>query len=76
MGINTVELKGRYFTTLCEAGTKVKQGDKLLEFDIEAIRTAGYDATVAVLASAPENVKDIKTGHVEAGEKLFETCGK
>ena len=75
VGINTVELKGRYFTTLCEAGTKVKQGDKLLEFDIEAIRTAGYDATIAVLASAPENVKDIKTGHVEAGEKLFETCG-
>ena len=75
VGINTVELKGRYFTTLCEAGTKVKQGDKLLEFDIEAIRTAGYDATVAVLASAPENVKDIKTGHVEAGEKIFETCG-
>ena len=75
VGINTVELKGRYFTTLCETGAKVKQGDKLLEFDIEAIRTAGYDATVAVLASAPENVKDIKTGHVEAGEKLFETCG-
>ena len=23
-----------------------------------------------------EDVKDIKTGHVEAGEKLFETCGK
>ena len=75
VGINTVELKGRYFTTLCETGAKVKQGDKLLKFDIEAIRTAGYDATVAVLASAPENVKDIKTGHVEAGEKLFETCG-
>ena len=75
VGINTVELKGRYFTTLCETGAKVKQGDKLLEFDIEAIRTAGYDATVAVLASAPENVKDIKTGHVEAGEKIFETCG-
>lgn len=75
VGINTVELKGRCFTTLCEAGAKVKQGDKLLEFDIEAIRTAGYDATVAVLASVPENVKDIKTGHVEAGEKLFETCG-
>ena len=75
VGINTVELKGRYFTSLCEADAKVKQGDKLLEFDIEAIRTAGYDATVAVLASAPENVKDIKTGHVEAGEKIFETCG-
>ena len=75
VGLNTVELKGRYFTSLCEAGAKVKQGDKLLEFDIEAIRTAGYDATVAVLASAPENVKGIKTGHMEAGEKLFETCG-
>ncbi len=76
VGINTVELKGKYFETLCESGQKVKKGDKLLTFDVEALKAAGYDTTVAVLASAPEQVQELKSGHVEAGEKLFETSEK
>ncbi len=73
VGINTVELKGKYFEACCEGGRKVKKGDKLLTFDAEALQTAGYDTTVAVLASAPEKVENLTLGHVEAGEKLFET---
>lgn len=76
VGINTVELKGKYFETLCESGQTVKKGDKLLTFDVEALKAAGYDTTVAVLASAQEQVQELKSGHVEAGEKLFETSEK
>ncbi len=73
VGINTVELKGKYFEACCEGGRKVKKGDKLLTFDINALQAEGYDTTVAVLASAPDKVENLTLGHVEAGEKLFET---
>lgn len=34
-GIDTVNLNGQHFTTFIEQGMKVKQGDLLLEADIE-----------------------------------------
>ncbi len=73
IGINTVELKGKHFEAFTANGSKVKKGDKLLSFDLEVLKAAGYDTTVAVLASTPENVEALTLGHVEAGEKLFET---
>ncbi|MCI8949950.1 MAG: PTS glucose transporter subunit IIA [Lachnospiraceae bacterium] len=51
IGINTVELKGMYLSALVEAGDHVKKGQPLLKFDIEKIKEAGYDTTVAVVVS-------------------------
>lgn len=72
VGINTVELNGKHFRALKESGAKVKAGERLLEFDMEAIKEAGYDITTAVLVSAPEQVKVVKTGDVKALEKILE----
>jgi len=71
VGINTVELQGKYFQALKESGDKIKAGEKLLEFDLEAIKKAGYDATTAVLVSAPEHVEIVKTGDVKELEKIL-----
>lgn len=71
VGINTVELGGKHFHALKEAGTHVKKGDRLLEFDMDAIREAGYDLTTAVLVSAPEHVEILKTGPVEGQEAVL-----
>lgn len=71
VGINTVELQGKHFCPLREAGEKVKAGDRLLEFDMEAIAAEGYDLTTAVLVSAPEQVRIVKTGEVEELEKIL-----
>lgn len=73
VGINTVELNGKHFRALKESGDKVKAGDKLLEFDLDAIKAAGYDTTTAVLVSAPETVEVVKTGEVKALEKILQT---
>ncbi len=43
VGLDTVELKGQHYTVHCKAGDKVKAGDLLIEFDLEAIAAAGYD---------------------------------
>lgn len=54
VGINTVDLKGRYFKVLTETGRKVKKGEPLLEFDIEGIKESGYDVTtMVILANTP-----------------------
>ena len=71
VGINTVELNGQHFTQLKETGAKVKKGEKLLEFDNDAIKAAGYDTTVVVVASAPENVEIEKTGEVKELDEIF-----
>ena len=71
VGINTVELNGAHFKGLKESGDKVKAGEKLLEFDMAAIRAAGYDLTTAVLISEPEQVEIVKTGEAKALDKIL-----
>ena len=71
VGINTVELNGQHFTQLKEAGAKVRKGEKILEFDNDAIKAAGYDTTVVVVASTPENVELKKTGEVKELDEIF-----
>lgn len=51
VGINTVELKGKHMTALVAAGDHVEEGQPILEFDLEKIKEAGFDPTVAVVVS-------------------------
>lgn len=69
VGINTVSLKGSGFTQLKNIGDKVKAGDLLLEFDMDAIRAAGYPViTPIIIPAGQEMVEKIeeKTGPVAA----------
>ncbi|MFD2307178.1 glucose PTS transporter subunit IIA [Enterococcus termitis] len=49
VGINTVKLNGKHFKSFCQQGETVKQGDLLLEVDIDAICQEKYDPTVIVV---------------------------
>ena len=69
IGINTVELNGKGFEILVKSGQKVRQGDKLIEFDVETIRQAGYDATVMQLVT---NMKESAQIHLEDKETVDE----
>ena len=60
IGLNTVELNGKHFETFVENGQKIKVGDKLAEFDIDAIKKAGYDLTTMVLISNTPDYSDIE----------------
>ncbi|MDF2909829.1 MAG: beta-glucoside transporter subunit [Sporolactobacillus laevolacticus] len=51
IGINTVELKGKYFDPKVENGTKVKKGDILTLFEPDKIKDAGYDTTTMVIVT-------------------------
>lgn len=51
VGIDTVNMKGDGFEAFVSAGDKVKAGQKLLTFDLNKIRAAGYSTTTAVLVA-------------------------
>ena len=51
VGIDTVNMKGEGFNLLVKMGDTVKAGQKLLTFDINKIREAGYSPTTAVLVA-------------------------
>ncbi len=79
VGLDTVNLKGRYFTAHVEAGDQVKKGDLLLEFDEAGIRQEGYDTTTpVVVANADEfgkitltlNGKQVSSVNKAAGEAV------
>lgn len=49
IGINTVELNGKGFECLVKQGDKVKAGQLIERFDLEALKKDGYDPTVMQL---------------------------
>ena len=73
VGVDTVNMKGDGFELFVKMGDQVKAGQKLLTFDIEKIKAAGYSATTAVLVANTYNYsacKVEKTGKTELMEKL------
>lgn len=72
IGLDTVELKGKYFTVHVKQGDEVKKGDLMITFDPEGIRNAGYDVTTPVLISNTADYMDVvakKSG--KAGASLI-----
>ena len=74
IGIDTVELEGKYFTAHVADGDFVKAGDLLMEFDKQAIEAAGYETVVPVIVTNTGSYLDIITseeGAVKSGQPLF-----
>lgn len=74
VGVDTVKLDGLYFTPHVAVGDVVKQGDRLLTFDVEAIAAAGYDLTTPIIISNSDGYLDVlplARGAVAAGAPLL-----
>ena len=75
VGLDTVMLKGEHYTAHVESGATVKKGDLLLEFDMEAIKAAGYEIITPVVICNADDYKDVirTTGkQVEPGDTVME----
>lgn len=59
IGVDTVQLDGKYFETKAEVGQYVKAGDPIVTFDIDAIKDAGYDVTTPVIITNTPEYLDI-----------------
>ena len=51
IGLETVNLKGKYFTSHVSNGSSVKAGDLLVEFDLDAIKKEGYNPITPVVVT-------------------------
>ena len=78
IGINTVELGGKHFTAHVAVDQKVKKGDLLISFDMEAIKAAGYLLTTPMIVCNTDDYQSITStaeGRIEAGTPLLEIKG-
>ncbi len=74
IGIDTVNLQGKYFTAHVKVGDSVKKGDRMISFDSKAIQEEGYEIITPVLVANTAEFKSVKTdanGMVKAGELLL-----
>ncbi len=72
--MDTVKLEGKYFDCKVKAGDSIKKGDILLEFDMNAIQSAGYTlVTPMVICNSDDynNINIIASGEIQAGTELI-----
>ncbi|MEO2257526.1 beta-glucoside-specific PTS transporter subunit IIABC [Paenibacillus amylolyticus] len=61
IGIDTVKLKGQFFSPKVQAGVKVAVGDVLMEFDREQIEKAGYTTITPVIITNMHQYESIES---------------
>lgn len=66
IGVDTVKLEGKGFTTYVSQGDKVKKGDLLVEFDVELLKKEGYDTTVMFITTDTSKDVQVLSGRKEA----------
>lgn len=76
IGLDTVNLKGKYFKSYVSDGDKVKKGTLLVEFDLEAIKGEGYNLiTPMVVTNISDYIKAVcmekDNTAINAGDKFL-----
>lgn len=74
VGIDTVELNGKYFETKVAEGDHVSEGQLLMTFDIQGITSEGYQVITPVVITNSDDYSEIlcnKQGTVKAGDSLI-----
>ena len=75
IGIDTVKLGGKHFTYLINEGDKVKKGQPLIRFELEAIKAEGYPVTTPVIVCNTDDYAAVEakaSGTVKQGDALLE----
>lgn len=71
IGIDTVQLGGKFFKAHVKDGDTVQKGQLLIEFDLEQIKKAGFGTTIPMLfTDAPDDLQLIKE---TSGEMTLQT---
>lgn len=75
VGMDTVQLNGKGFKPLAAVGDQVKKGQKLLEFDMNLIKEAGYSLLTPVLVTNADEAGEVIPidggRQIQPGEKLI-----
>lgn len=73
VGLETVNLKGKYFNSEVSVGKSVKQGDLLLSFELDKIVEEGFDpVTSVIITNRPDaKIETIESKKVNKSDKVF-----
>ena len=75
IGVDTVELGGKFYTAHVKDGDVVKKGQTLITFDMDAIKAAGYDVTTPLIVTNTDDYEEVKMlaeGTVNNGSEVLE----
>ena len=75
IGVDTVELGGKFYTAHVKDGDVVKKGQTLITFDMDAIKAAGYDMTTPLIVTNTDDYEEVKMlaeGTVNNGSEVLE----
>lgn len=70
VGVDTVKMNGDGFMLYVTEGQKVKAGEKLMEFDINKIKGAGYSTVSAVLLTNSDDYKSCRAVKLETVQRM------
>lgn len=74
IGLNTVELNGRFFETYVSEGDRIVAGQKLISFELETIKEAGYGMQIPIVitnSATYSEIEWIKRGDTPVGESVL-----
>ncbi len=69
IGIETVALEGAGFEVKKKQGDAVKQGDVLVEVDVDYLKSQGKSVYSPVIFTGGQSVRLLKSGNVQAGDE-------
>lgn len=74
VGMDTVQLEGKYFKVHVKQGDKITQGQLLTEFDVEGIKSEGYDITTPIIVTNTNQYLDVMVvdeAEVKPGDRVI-----
>ncbi|EOI06909.1 PTS system, glucose subfamily, IIA component [Enterococcus moraviensis ATCC BAA-383] len=74
IGLNTVELKGKYFELFVQVGDSIKMGDTLAHFDREEIEKEGYSMITPIIITNSADYQEVLVvakGEIQPGIPLI-----
>ncbi|MDU2672903.1 MAG: beta-glucoside-specific PTS transporter subunit IIABC [Clostridium sp.] len=66
IGLDTVKLEGEHFNVFVKNGDRVNVGDKLVEFDKDAIKNKGYDVITPIIVTNTMDYLEVMASNVES----------
>lgn len=74
IGLDTVQLGGKYYTAHVKNGDRVTIGTPLIDFDMEKIKEEGYDVITPDIITNTADLQDVagtEPGEIRAGEEFI-----
>jgi PTS system beta-glucosides-specific IIC component len=77
IGLDTVKLNGKYFVAHCAEGDTIKQGQLLMEVNLDAVKSEGYDVITPIVICNTADMKAVNkepAGNVAPGDPVMKVA--